>query len=78
MSSDFSILHQRSDEMIEELDKAAKSLRRTRAEIVRQAIELTLEDYRDLAAAIDALRDPTDEVPNWAEVRSALLDSDQE
>ncbi len=66
------------DEMIEELDKAARSLRRTRAEIVRQAIELYLEDYQDLAAAIDALRDPADEVLNWEEVRSALLDPDQE
>ena len=65
-------------EMIEELDKAARSLRRTRAEIVRQAIELYLEDYQDLAAAIDALRDPADEVFNWEEVRSALLDPDQE
>ena len=65
------------DEMIEELDKAARSLRRTRAEIVRQAIELYLEDYQDLAAAIDALRDPADEVFNWEEVRSALLDPDQ-
>ncbi|MCK4515368.1 MAG: ribbon-helix-helix protein, CopG family [Spirochaetaceae bacterium] len=66
------------DEMIEELDKAARSLRRTRAEIVRQAIELYLEDYQDLVAAIDALRDPADEVLNWEEVRSALLDPDQE
>ena len=66
------------DEMIEELDKAARSLRRTRAEIVRQAIKLYPEDYQDLAAAIDALRDPADEVFNWEEVRSALLDPDQE
>ena len=66
------------DEVIAELDKAARSLRRTRAEIVRQAIELYLEDYQDLAAAIDALRDPADEVLNWEEVRSALLDPDQE
>jgi RHH-type rel operon transcriptional repressor/antitoxin RelB len=65
------------DEMVEELDKAARSLRRTRAEIVRQAIELYLEDYHDLAAAIEALRDPADEVLDWEEVRSALLDSDQ-
>ena len=66
------------DRMIEELDKAARSLRRTRAEIVRQAIELYLEDYQDLAAALDALRDPADEVLEWEEVRSALLDTDQE
>jgi len=66
------------DEMVEELDKAARSLRRTRADIVRQAIELYLEDYQDLAAAIEALRDPADQVLDWEEVRSALLDPDQE
>ena len=65
-------------EMVEELDKAARSLRRTRADIVRQAIELYLEDYQDLAAAIEALRDPADQVLDWEEVRSALLDPDQE
>jgi RHH-type transcriptional regulator, rel operon repressor / antitoxin RelB len=64
------------DETIAALDRAANSLRRTRAEIVRQAIELYLEDYADLSAAIDALRDPSDEVRDWEEVRSALLNSD--
>jgi predicted DNA-binding protein len=64
------------DETVAALDKAAASLRRTRAEIVRQAIELYLEDYADLSAAIDALRDPSDQVHNWEEVRSALLGSD--
>ena len=67
-----------ADDMVEELDKAAKSLRRTRAEIVRQAISLYLDEYQDLTRALEALRDPTDEVLDWEEVRSALLDSDQE
>jgi predicted DNA-binding protein len=43
---------------------------------VRQAIELYLEDYADLSGAIDALKDPSDEIHDWEEVRSALLDSD--
>ena len=64
------------DEMIDALDEAARSLRRTRAEIVRQAIELYLEDYQDPNAAIEALRDPADEVLDWEEVRAALLDPD--
>lgn len=66
------------DEMAEELDKAARSLRRTRADIVRQAIALYLKDYHDLTAAVEALRDPTDEVLDWEEVRSGLLGPDQE
>jgi predicted DNA-binding protein len=66
------------DETVKALDRAASSLRRTRAEIVRQAIDLYLEDYADLSAAIDTLRDPSDEILNWEEVRSALLSSNQE
>jgi len=66
------------DDMVKELDEAAKSLRRTRAEVVRQAISLYLDEYQDLTRAIEALRDPADEVLDWEEVRSALLDSDQE
>ena len=65
-----------SDETIAASDRAAASHRRTRAEIVRQASELYLEDYADLSAAIDALRDPSDEIHDWEEARSALLGSD--
>ena len=66
------------DDMVKELDEAAKSLRRTRAEVVRQAISLYLDEYQDLTRAIEALRDPADEVLDWEEARSVLLDSDQE
>lgn len=66
------------DEIVKALDKAASSMRRSRADIIRQAIELYLEDYADLSAAIAALRDPSDEILDWEEVRSALLNSDQE
>ena len=65
------------DDIVRALDKAASSMRRSRADIVRQAIELYLEDYADLSAAIAALRDPADEILDWEEVRSALLNSDQ-
>ena len=66
------------DATVQALDRAASDLRRSRAEIVRQAIELYLEEYADLSAAVDALKDPSDEVLDWEEVRSALLDPDQE
>ena len=63
------------DEIIEELDKAARSLHRTRAQIGRQAIELYLEDYHDLSTAIDALRDPADEVLEWELTGGSELES---
>ena len=67
-----------SDETVKALDDAARTLRRSRADIIRQAIEIYIEDYLDLNAAVEALKDPTDEVLNWEEVRAALLDTDQE
>ena len=36
------------DDIIESLDKAAETLHRPRAEIVRQAIERYLQDFDDL------------------------------
>ena len=62
--------------LIEALDAAAAQLNRSRAQIVRQALERYLEDYDDLAVALERLRDPTDPVLDWDEVRRDLLDSD--
>jgi RHH-type transcriptional regulator, rel operon repressor / antitoxin RelB len=64
------------DEIVAALDQAAKSLHRTRADIIRQAIETYLEDFSDLSVAIDRLRDPSDECVDWEEARRALLAAD--
>ena len=65
-----------SDSVVEALDKAASQLRRSRAEVVRQAVEHYLEDFDDLSVAVERLRDPTDPVLDWDVVRRDLLDSD--
>lgn len=65
------------DATVEALDAAAKALDRSRAEIVRQAVERYLEDFDDLTVALERRRDPTDPVLDWDEVRRALLDPDQ-
>ena len=52
------------DDTVRALDKAAS--------------ELYLEEYADLSAAVDALRDPSDTILDWEEARAALLSSDQE
>ena len=62
--------------LIEALDAAAVQLNRSRAQVVRQALERYLEDYDDLAVALERLRDPSDPVLDWDEVRRELLDSD--
>ena len=65
------------DGVVDALDAAARTLNRSRAEIVRQAVERYLEDFDDLTVALERLRDPTDPVLDWDEVRHALFDPDQ-
>ena len=64
------------DEVVSALDRAAKSLHRSRADVVRQALESYLEDFDDLAIALERLRDPADEAVNWEEARRVLLSED--
>ena len=64
------------DELVEALDSAAAALKRSRAEVVRQALERYLEDFDDLSVALDRLRDPSDPVLDWDEVRNGLLGPD--
>ena len=65
-----------SDEVAEALDAAAATLNRSRAEVIRQALESYLEDFDDLTVALERLRDPSDPVLDWDEVRRELLASD--
>ncbi len=64
------------DEVAEALDAAAAALNRSRAEVIRQALESYLEDFDDLTVALERLRDPADPVLDWDEVRRELLDTD--
>ena len=64
------------DEVAEALDAAAATLKRSRAEVIRQALESYLEDFDDLTVALERLRDPSDPVLDWDEVRRELLDTD--
>lgn len=67
-----------SDELLSALDRAAHDLRKSRAEVVRAAVEYYLADYEDLALAVARLRDPSDPVLDWEDVRGDLLAEDQE
>ncbi len=62
--------------VVDALDAAARRLRRSRAEIVRRAVERYLEDFDDLAVAVERLRDPSDPVLDWDQVRRDFLDTD--
>ena len=64
------------EEVVVALDKAAQALHRSRADIIRQAIESYIEDFDDLSVAIERLRDPADESVDWQEAKRALLAED--
>lgn len=64
------------DTIVDALDEAASRLKRSRAELVRQAIERYLEDFDDLSIAIERLRDPNDPVLDWDQVRRELLNAE--
>ena len=64
------------DELAEALNAASTQLNRSRAEVIRQALERYLEDFVDLSVALDRLRDPSDPVLDWDEVRRDVLGPD--
>ncbi len=63
------------NEVVDALDEAANRLKRSRAEIIRQAIERYLEEFDDLSVAVDRLRDPNDPVLDWDQVRREFLET---
>jgi len=65
------------DELVQEIDRAANQLSRSRAQVVRQAVEYYLDDFEDLRLALERLNDPADPLLDWEEVKRDLLDQDQ-
>ena len=64
------------EDLVKNIDDAARSLNRSRAQIIRQAIEYYLADVDDLRLGLESLKDPADPVLDWDEVRSDLLAAD--
>jgi len=64
------------DQLAEEIDRAAAALKRSRADVIRQALEYYLADLEDLALGLDALRDPSDPVLDWSDVRDDVLSTE--
>jgi predicted DNA-binding protein len=61
-----------TDEVLAELDAVARELRRTRAELVRRAVEIYLAEYADHQIALDRLNDPGDPVVSTEEMWGEL------
>ncbi len=64
------------DALVGALDAAARELSRSRADLVRQAIERFLQDFDDLGMALERLRDPADPVLDWDDVRRDVVGLD--
>ncbi len=64
------------DDLVTSIDAAARSLNRSRAEIIRQAVEYYLADFDDLRLALERMKDPSDPVLDWDEVKRDLLAAD--
>ena len=64
------------DELVANVDEAAQRLNRSRADIIRQALEYYLDDVEDLKLAIESLHDPADPILEWESVREDLLAAD--
>ena len=64
------------DPVVAALDRAATELGRSRADVIRLAVENYLEDFDDLSVAIDRLSDSSDAMLDWSQVRRELLDTD--
>ncbi len=64
------------DELVKRIDKAAARLKRSRADMVRQALEYYLEDLEDLRLGLEALQDPADAILDWEPVKRELLAED--
>lgn len=65
------------DEVVDAMDAVPSCLKRSRAEIVRQVIDRYLEDFDELSAAVNRLRDPSDPVLDRDRVRRELLDIEE-
>ncbi len=64
------------DELVTALDEVATKLNRTRADVIRQAVEYYLEDFEDISRAVEVLRDPADPILDWETVKHNLLSYD--
>lgn len=62
------------DELVDQIDQAAAKLNRSRAQVVRQALEYYLQDFEDLRLGLQRLQDPSDPILDWEDVRRELLD----
>ena len=53
------------DELVTALDEAATKLHRTRADVIRQAVEYYLDDFEDISRAVPSKFCATRQIQCW-------------
>jgi predicted DNA-binding protein len=64
------------DNLVDQLDELAVSLERSRAYLVKKAMELYLSEYADYLFALERLRDKDDDIISSQEMKKLLDISD--
>ena len=64
------------DNLVDQLDELAVSLDRSRAYLVKKAMELYLSEYADYLIALERLRDKDDDILSSQEMKDLLGISD--
>ncbi len=64
------------DNLVDQLDELAVSLERSRAYLVKKAMELYLSEYADYLIALERLRDKDDDIISSQEMKKLLDISD--
>ena len=64
------------DNLVDQLDELAVSLERSRAYLVKKAMEMYLSEYADYLIALERLRDKDDDILSSQEMKNLLGISD--
>jgi predicted DNA-binding protein len=64
------------DNLVDQLDELAVSLERSRAYLVKKAMELYLSEYADYFIALERMRDKDDDIISSQEMKKLLDISD--
>jgi predicted transcriptional regulator len=64
------------DDLVRSIDTTARSMNRSRADIIRKAVELYLTDVEEQWATLDRLSAPVGLAFDWADVETSLLAKD--
>lgn len=64
------------DNVVDQLDELAVSLERSRAYLVKKAVEMYISEYADYLIALERLRDKDDDILSSQEMKNLLGISD--